>query len=54
MSKIEGVIRVHPFGINCTALVFVSDPDKLTETAVQDALRRTSELSLRKMKRIRI
>jgi len=48
LSKLPGVIRVHPNGLNGKALVFVKDKKALTEEAVKTALAATKELRLRK------
>ncbi len=50
LSQLEGVLRVHPFGHNGKALVFVSDKDKFTEEAAAKALiQGTKDLRVRKM-----
>jgi hypothetical protein len=49
LSKIEGVIRVHPNGLNGKTLVFVKDKKDLDETKVKEALKGTKKLLLRKM-----
>jgi hypothetical protein len=48
LSKLEGVIRVHPNGLNGKALVFVKDKKAFTEAAATAALAATKELRLRK------
>ncbi|MBZ0151401.1 MAG: hypothetical protein K8J09_07695 [Planctomycetes bacterium] len=48
LSKLDGVIRVHPNGLNGKALVFVKDKKALTEEAVKVALEATEKLRLRK------
>jgi len=48
LSKLGGVIRVHPNGLNGKALVFVKDKKALTEEAVKTALAATEKLRLRK------
>lgn len=52
MSKIDGVIRVHPDGLNGKTLVYVKTEKALTEEKAAEALRGTAELRLRKMKRV--
>lgn len=52
LSKLEGVIRVHPFGLNGKALVLVSDKKAFTEKKVEEALKATKELRLRKMEKV--
>ena len=52
LSKIEGVIRVHPNGLNGKALVFVKDKKKFDEARVKEALK-TSKLLFRKMEVVR-
>lgn len=55
LSQLEGVIRVHPFGHNGKALVFVSDKDKFTEKAANEALiKGTKDLRVRKMERVKV
>jgi hypothetical protein len=52
LSKLEGVCRVHPFGHNGKALVFVTEKDKFTEEAANKALiQGTKDLRVRKMVR---
>ena len=54
MSQLEGVLRVHPFGHNGKALVFVDGKDKLTEAVAAKALLKgTKEQRLRKMERVK-
>jgi hypothetical protein len=48
LAKMEGVIRVHPNGINGKALVFVKTKDALDEKKAKEALLATKELRLRK------
>ena len=48
LSKLDGVIRVHPNGLNGKALVFVKDKQAFTEAAAKAALAGTKELRLRK------
>lgn len=48
LSKLEGVIRVHPNGLNGKALVFVKDKKAFTEDGAKKALAATKELRLRK------
>ena len=50
LSKVDGVTRVHPNGLNSTALVFVKDPKKTTVEALEKALEGTQKLRLRKLK----
>ena len=49
LSKLDGVIRVHPNGLNGKALVFVKDKKAFTEAAAKTALATTEKLRLRKM-----
>lgn len=49
LSKLDGVIRVHPNGLNGKALVFVKDKKAFTEAIAKEALARTEKLRLRKM-----
>ncbi|MFY9344955.1 MAG: hypothetical protein WAT39_20850 [Planctomycetota bacterium] len=48
LSKLEGVIRVHPNGLNGKALVFVKDKKVFTDEVAKKALEATKELRLRK------
>ena len=48
LSKLEGVIRVHPNGLNGKALVFVKDKKSFTEEVAKTALATTEKLRLRK------
>lgn len=48
LSKLDGVIRVHPNGLNSKALVFVKTKKAFTEDAAKKALAGTKELRLRK------
>lgn len=52
MSKLEGVIRVHPNGLNGKALVYVKDKDKVTKEQMEEALAKTEKLRLRKMEKV--
>lgn len=54
LSKIEGVIRVHPNGLNGKALVLVRDEEKVTDDVIKEALAKTKELRFRKMKKTKI
>ena len=49
LSKLDGVIRVHPNGLNGHALVYVKDKKAFTAAMVQEALAKTEKLRLRKM-----
>ena len=51
MSKLAGVIRVHPNGVNGKALVYVSDKKAVTEKMIEEAMAGTKKLRLRKMKK---
>jgi hypothetical protein len=48
LSKLDGVIRVHPNGLNGKALVFVKDKKAFTPDAAKTALATTKELRMRK------
>jgi hypothetical protein len=48
LSKLEGVIRVHPNGLNGKATVHVKDKKAFTEAAAKAALAGTKDLRLRK------
>ena len=45
----EGVIRVHPNGLNGKALVYVSDKKLFTEAKAKEAFKATKDLRVRKM-----
>lgn len=51
LAKLDGVIRVHPNGLNGKALVFVKDKDAFTEEVATKALEGTEKLRLRKWKK---
>ena len=54
LGELEGVLRVHPFGHNGKALVFVSEPKKFTQEAADKALMMgTKDLRVRKMTRMK-
>lgn len=49
LSKLEGVIRVHPNGLNGKALVFVKDKKDLDAAKIKEAFKDSTKLSFRKM-----
>ena len=49
LSKMEGVIRVHPNGLNGTALVFVNDKKAVDADKFKAALKGSAKLIFRKM-----
>jgi len=51
LSKLDGVIRVHPNGLNGKALVFVKDKKAVTEEKVKEVLSGTKKLRLRKFQK---
>lgn len=51
LSKLPGVIRVHPNGLNGKALVFVRDSKLVTKEVIETAMLGTKKLRLRKMKK---
>ncbi|MGC6486509.1 MAG: hypothetical protein ACON4Z_02605 [Planctomycetota bacterium] len=51
LSKLDGVIRVHPNGLNGKALVYVKDKKAVTKDKVEAALAKTAKLRLRKFKK---
>ena len=53
LSKLAGVIRVHPNGVNGKALVYVKDKKAVTKKMIEEAMAGTKKLRLRKMKRTR-
>jgi hypothetical protein len=48
LSKIDGVIRVHPNGLNGKCLVYVKDKKAFTKDIAEEALEKTEKLRLRK------
>jgi hypothetical protein len=48
LSKLEGVTRVHPNGLNGKARVFLSDKKAFSEVKAKEALLNTEKLRLRK------
>lgn len=50
LSKLDGVIRVHPNGLNGKAEVYVRDRKDLDKEKVQEALKDSDKLKLRKMR----
>jgi len=51
LNKLDGVIRVHPNGVNGKALVFVKDKKSVTKEMMEEALSGTKKLRLRKVKK---
>ena len=49
LSKLDGVIRVHPNGLNGKVLVYVKDKKAFTETLAKEALAKTEKRRLRSM-----
>jgi hypothetical protein len=54
LSKLDGVIRVHPNGLTGKALVFVKDKKAFTPDAAKTALATTKELRLRKCEVVKV
>jgi len=54
LSKLPGVIRVHPNGLNGKALVYVKDKKAVTKQVIEEAMASTAKLRLRKMKKASI
>lgn len=54
MSKVDGVIRVHPNGLNGKALVFVKDKKVFSPDAAKTALATTKDLRMRKCETIKV
>lgn len=50
----EGVIRVHPNGLNGKALVYVKTKDAVDEKKAKEALLATKELRLRKFNTVKL
>ena len=48
LSKLDGVTRVHPNGLNGKAIVHVKDKKAFTEAIAKEALAGTKDLRLRK------
>ncbi len=49
LKKLDGVIRVHPNGLNGKALVYVKDKKTFTEDKVKEAFKGSKDLTFRKM-----
>ena len=49
LSRMEGVIRVHPNGTNGKALVFVKDNKAVSAEKFKEAFKDSAKLSFRKM-----
>jgi hypothetical protein len=47
LSKLDGVGRVHPFGHNGKALIFVTDAKAFSADKAKEALAATKKLRLR-------
>lgn len=54
LSKLPGVIRVHPHGLNGKAYVYVNDKKAITKDKISEAMSTTKKLRLRKMKKASI
>ena len=55
LSKLDGVIRVHPNGLSQKALVFVKDKKSFSEAKVKETLlKNTGKLTFRKMELARV
>lgn len=54
LSKLPGVIRVHPNGLNGKAYVYVNDKKAITKDKISEAMSTTKKLRLRKMKKASI
>jgi hypothetical protein len=48
LSKLDGVIRVHPNGLNGKCLVYVKNKKDFTKDVATEALAKTEKLRLRK------
>jgi hypothetical protein len=48
LSRLDGVIRVHPNGMNGKALVFVREKKAFDMKKVDEALKATKDLRMRK------
>ena len=53
LSKMEGVIRVHPNGLNGKALVFVQDKKAFSLEKAKAAFSGSKKLSVRKMEAVK-
>ena len=49
LSKMDGVIRVHPNGLSGKALIFVKGKKAVDADKVKEALKGSLKLSLRRM-----
>ncbi|MFO1077893.1 MAG: hypothetical protein U1E73_09235 [Planctomycetota bacterium] len=49
LKKLDGVIRVHPNGLNGKALVYVKDKKAVEEEKFKEAFKGSQKLSFRKM-----
>lgn len=54
LSKLDGVIRVHPNGLNGKCLVLVKDKKAFTEAIAKAALLTTKALRLRRIEATRV
>ena len=54
LSKIDGVIRAHPNGLNGKALVFVKDKKAVGREEFKKAFEGSKKLSFRKMKTTKV
>jgi hypothetical protein len=51
LSKLDGVVRVHAFGHNGKAVVMFADKKPLTKEMVDEVLKGSSKLKLRKLEK---
>ncbi|MFK7740069.1 MAG: hypothetical protein AB8H80_07065 [Planctomycetota bacterium] len=51
LSKVDGVIRVHPNGLNGKALIYVRNKKEFDKDALAKALEGTKKLRVRKIKK---
>ncbi len=49
LSKLDGVIRVHPNGLNGKALVYVKEKKAINEDILKEAFKGSTKLGFRKM-----
>ena len=52
LSKLDGVLRVHPNGVTAKALIYVRGKSKVTEDMIGKALQGAKKLSLKSVKNL--
>ena len=51
MEKVDGVVRVHPYGANGKVIVYVNKKGAITKKVVEGLLKDHPKLKVRKFKR---